>query len=106
MQKVLDILSVEGFCDRSGKPKPNFRYFQNSQNKTVARVASFLRGLTNYYQLAENKRRCISRLSYILTNSVAMMFAAKYKLGTRAKVFSHAGRNLLKPLLSKKRDCK
>lgn len=106
MQKVLDILSVEGFCDRSGKPKPNFRYFQNSQNRTVARVASLLRGLTNYYQLAENKRRCISRLSYILTNSVAMMFAAKYKLGTRAKVFAHAGRNLLKPLLSKKRDCK
>ena len=106
IQKVLDILSVEGFCDRSGKPKPNFRYFQNSQNRTVACVASLLRGLTNYYQLAENKRRCISRLSYILTNSVAMMFAAKYKLGTRAKVFAHAGRNLLKPLLSKKRDCK
>lgn len=103
MQKVIESLADKGFCDRSGNPKPNFHYFQDSQNKTVARVASLLRGLTNYYQLAESKRRCVSRWSYILTHSIAMMFAAKFKLGTRAKVFALAGRNLIKPLLAKKR---
>jgi hypothetical protein len=103
MQKVIESLADKGFCDRSGNPKPNFQYFQGSQKKTVARVASLLRGLTNYYQMADSKRRYLSRLSYILTHSVAMMFAAKFKLGTRAKVFGLAGRNLIKPLLSKKR---
>jgi Type II intron maturase len=103
MDKVIESLADKGFCDLSGNPKPNFQYFQDSQKKTVARVGSLLRGLTNYYQLAESKRRSISRLSYILTNSVAMMFAAKFKLRTRAKVFGLAGRNLMKPLLSKKR---
>jgi hypothetical protein len=103
MPLVIDSLAFKGFCDGSGNPKPNFQYFKDSQTKTVARVASLLRGLKNYYQLAEFKHRCLSRWSYILTHSVAMMFAAKFKLGSRAKVFSLAGRNLTKPLLSKKR---
>nr|YP_009755773.1 putative reverse transcriptase/maturase [Gonatozygon brebissonii]QIQ23051.1 putative reverse transcriptase/maturase [Gonatozygon brebissonii] len=103
MPKVIESLADKGFCDRSGNPKPNFHYFQHSQNQTVSRVAAILRGVTNYYQLAESKRRCLSRCSYILTHSIAMMFAAKFKLGTRAKVFALAGRNLTNPLLSKKR---
>lgn len=103
MQKVIQSLSDKGFCDRSGNPKPNFLYFKESQKNTVGRVASILRGLTNYYQLAESKRRNVTRWSYILTHSIAMMFAAKFKLSTRAKVFALAGRNLMKPLLAKKR---
>lgn len=99
MGKVVDVLSTEGFCDRLGNPKPNFRYFQISQKKTVVRAASLLRGLSNYYQLAENKRESMTKLSSILTNSLAMMFAAKFKLKTRAKVFSLAGRNLVHALL-------
>jgi Type II intron maturase len=103
MPKVLQSLSEQGFCDRSGNPQPNFHYFQETQSNTVARVASVLRGLANYYHLAESPRRCVSRWSYILTHSLAMMFAAKFKLGTRASVFAVAGRNLLKPLLAKSR---
>lgn len=103
MNQVVHSLSDMGFCDRSGKPKPNFRYFQESQYSAIARVSSVLRGLACYYELAEWKRRCMTRCSYILTHSLAMMFAAKFKLGTRAKVFAIAGRNLNKPLSSAKR---
>lgn len=103
MPKVIHSLAAKGFCDRSGNPKPNFYYFQDSQSIAVARVASVLRGLANYYHLAESRRRCVSRWSYILTHSLAMMFAAKFKLGTRAKVFALAGRNLSKPLLAQQR---
>jgi Type II intron maturase len=103
MPKVLNSLAEQGFCDRSGNPQPNFHYFQETQSDTVTRVASVLRGLANYYHLAESQRRCVSRWSYILTHSLAMMFAAKFKLGTRAKVFALAGRNLWKPLLAKSR---
>jgi hypothetical protein len=103
MPKVLNSLAEQGFSDRSGNPQPNFHYFQETQSDTVTRVASVLRGLANYYHLAESQRRCVSRWSYILTHSLAMMFAAKFKLGTRAKVFALAGRNLWKPLLAKSR---
>ena len=103
MPKVIHSLAEKGFCDRSGRPKPNFHYFQDTQHNTVARVASVLRGLSNYYNLADYKRRCAARWSYILTHSIAMMFAAKFKLRTRAKVFALAGRNLSKPLLAAQR---
>jgi hypothetical protein len=101
MNQVIDSLSDMGFCDRLGNPKPNFRYYQDSQYSAVARVSSILRGLASYYDLAEvphDKRRCMTRWSYILTHSLAMVFAAKFKLGTRARVFARAGRNLQKPI--------
>jgi Type II intron maturase len=103
MPQVIHSLAAKGFCDRSGNPKPNFASFQDSQATAVARVASVLRGLANYYHLADSRLRCVSRWSYILTHSLAMMFAAKFKLGTRAKVFALAGRNLSKPLLAQQR---
>lgn len=101
MTKIVRSLSKMGFCDRIGNPKPNFRYFQESQQGAINRVSSVLRGISSFYYLAKWKRRCIERCSYILTHSLAMMFAAKYKLGTRAKVFTLAGRNLQKPLKSR-----
>lgn len=103
MNQVIDSLSDMGFCDRLGNPKPNFRYYQDSQYSAVARVSAILRGLASYYDLAEvphDKRRCMTRWSYILTHSLAMVFAAKFKLGTRARVFARAGRNLQKPCAS------
>jgi hypothetical protein len=103
MVKVILSLSEMGFCDRAGNPKPNFRYFQESQQSSIARVSCVLRGLSFYYYLANYKPRCMERCSYILTHSLAMMFAAKFKLGTRAKVFYLAGRNLHRPLSSLKR---
>ena len=102
---VLESLADMGFCDRSGNPKPNFRYYQDSQYSAIARVSAILRGLACYYDLAQlphDKRRCMTRWCYIVTHSLAMVFAAKFKLGTRARVFERAGRNLQKPLSAKK----
>ena len=105
MNQVIESLADMGFCDRSGNPKPNFRYYQDSQYSAIARVSAILRGLACYYDLAEmphDKRRCMTRWCYILTHSLAMVFAAKFKLGTRACVFGRAGRNLQKPISAKK----
>jgi hypothetical protein len=65
-----------------------------TQAVTNARVNSLLEGLTNYYNLANNKRRSMNRVRYILQHSLAKMYAAKFKLKTRAAVFKIATGNL------------
>jgi hypothetical protein len=57
-----------------------------------------LRGLANYYKLANNSRQMISHLNYIIRVSIAKIFAAKYRLGTIAKVFALAGKDLSRPM--------
>ena len=101
MKKVIKRLASKGFCDQLGEPKPNFHYFQDPQSYTTSQVGSILRGISNYYHLAETKRKCVSRISYILTHSLAKTFAAKFKLGTRSKVFALAGKDLSGPLKAK-----
>lgn len=89
--------------DSLGSPKPNFHYLQDPQSYTVSRATSVLRGMANYYHLAESKRRCVSRILYLrCAQPLAKMFAAKYKLRTRAKVFKLGGRDVSKPLKVKK----
>jgi hypothetical protein len=102
MRKVIHRLAAKGFCDKSGNPKPNFFYFQDPQSFSVSRISSILRGLANYYHIADSKRQCIARLSYILRHSLAMVYAAKFKLRSRAKVFAIAGKDLSLLLLRKK----
>nr|QGQ61897.1 hypothetical protein [Bazzania tridens] len=102
MRKVVNRLAEKGFCDKSGHPKPNFAYFQYPQTYSVGKAASILRGLANYYHLANSKRRCVTRLSYILRTSLAKTYAAKFKLGTAAKVFAKGGRDLSKPIKARK----
>ena len=98
IRQVIRSLSTMGYCDRFGKPKPNFRYYSQSQYNIIANASSTLRGIACYYELAKLKYTFMSQLCYIVTHSLAMTFAAKFKLRTRAKVFRLAGSNLQKPL--------
>jgi hypothetical protein len=70
--------------------------FQDSQYSALARVSSILRGLACYYHFLDysDKRRSMARWCSLLTHSCAMLFAAKFKLGSRSKVLALAGRNL------------
>ena len=102
---VIQSFAKMGFCDSLGNPKPNFALFQDSQYSALARVSSILRGLACYYHFLDysDKRRSMARWCSLLTHSCAMLFAAKFKLGSRSKVFALAGRNLQKPLKAAKR---
>lgn len=88
----------KGFCKRNGEPIPNFKYLANTQQATILQMSYILRGLANYYKLANNVRQMISRWNYLIRFSVAKVFAAKYKLDSVAKVFARAGKDLGKPL--------
>lgn len=96
--KVRKRLASKGFCDEEGNPKPNFKYMPNTQHATIIQVNYILRGLASYYKLANNSRQMISKWNYIIRFSTAMMFAAKYRTGSIAKIFTRAGRDLGNPI--------
>jgi group II intron reverse transcriptase/maturase len=97
MDKVIAGLEYKGFCKKK-TPTPNFRYLHQTQSYTVAAANSIIRGLAHYYKLSEGRRSSMNHISYIVRYSVAKMFAAKYKLGSVAKVFAKAGKDLGQPL--------
>lgn len=103
-EKVKKRLHEKGFCQKSGHPVPNFKYLSNTQYGTILQICYIIRGLANYYKLANNSRQMITRWNYILRFSTAMMFAAKFHLGSIAKVFSIAGKDLAKPITNVKTD--
>lgn len=99
-RKVVQKLANKGFCDKRGEALPNFRYLADTQSFTIGRAASLVRGIDNYYCLANNRRKSTSRFSYIVRHSIAKMFAAKYRVHSKTSIFKRAGKDLSKPLQS------
>lgn len=60
-EKVKKRLFDKGFCQRNGHPIANFKYLNNTQYGTIIQVGYILRGLANYYKLANNYRQMIIR---------------------------------------------
>lgn len=58
--KVTQRLYEKGFCQKSGHPIANFKYLNNTQHATILQMVYVLRGLANYYKLANNSRQMIS----------------------------------------------
>ncbi len=100
--KVIRKLREAKFCDDKGDPKPCFQYMHQTQSVTNSRIRGLLLGLCNYYRLANKRRLFTSRISYILRHSTAKMYAAKFKLKTRAATFRKGGKALDKPLQARK----
>lgn len=59
--KVVKRLHEKGFCRADGYPIPNFKYLSNTQHGAILQVNYVMRGLANYYSLANNSRQMISR---------------------------------------------
>lgn len=68
------------------------------------KVNHILRGLSEWWSIAGNRRQALARVSYIIRYSVAKMYAAKFKLPTVASVFKMGGNNLGKPLGASKKS--
>lgn len=47
VHKMIASLAKEGFCDKSGTPKPNFSLLMLPQSEINARINAILRGLSN-----------------------------------------------------------
>lgn len=88
--------------DRDPDPQPCFRMFHATQAHTNAQMNKFLSTMVEWYRYADNRKKVVNFCSYIIRGSLAKLYAAKYKLRSRAKVYKIASRNLSRPLKEKK----
>ncbi|CAN0842769.1 Nuclear intron maturase 2, mitochondrial [Linum grandiflorum] len=88
--------------DRDPDPQPCFRMFHATQAHTNAQMNKFLSTMVEWFRYADNRKKIVNFCSYILRGSLAKLYAAKYKLRSRAKVYKIGARNLSRPLKEKK----
>ncbi|EPS73440.1 hypothetical protein M569_01312, partial [Genlisea aurea] len=88
--------------DRDPDPQPCFRMFHATQAHTNAQMNKFLSTIVEWYRYADNRKKIVNFCSYIIRGSLAKLYAAKYKLRSRAKVYKIGARNLSRPLKEKK----
>lgn len=98
MKRVIARLAEANFCDGSGKPLPTFRFLRLPQSETNTKVNYILKGLSEWWSIAGNRRSAIARVAYIIRYSIAKVYAAKFKLRTVASVFKAGGNDLGKPI--------
>lgn len=104
-------LSEAKFCAGDGNPLPAFSgcgsasgeqdfydYHKAGGTETNIKVNYILRGLSEWWSIARNRRQAIARVAYIIRYSIAKVYAAKFKIGTMATVFKIAGNSLSKPI--------
>uniref|UniRef100_A0ACD5TI78 Uncharacterized protein n=1 Tax=Avena sativa TaxID=4498 RepID=A0ACD5TI78_AVESA len=88
--------------DREPDPQPCFRMFHATQAHTNSQMNKLLMTMAEWYRYADNRKKVVNFCSYIIRGSLAKLYAAKYKLRSRAKVYKIASRNLSRPLKDKK----
>ncbi|KAL9320623.1 hypothetical protein ACSQ67_012462 [Phaseolus vulgaris] len=88
--------------DKDPDPQPCFRMFHATQAHTNAQMNKFLSTMVEWYRYADNRKKIVNFCSYIIRGSLAKLYAAKYKLRSRAKVYKIGARNLSRPLKEKK----
>ncbi|EEF33607.1 nuclear intron maturase 2, mitochondrial [Ricinus communis] len=88
--------------DRDPDPQPCFRMFHSTQSHTNAQMNKLLSTMVEWYRYADNRKKIVNFCSYIIRGSLAKLYAAKYKLRSRAKVYKISSRNLSRPLKDKK----
>lgn len=88
--------------DRDPDPQPCFRMFHATQSHTNAQMNKLLSTMVEWYRYADNRKKVVNFCSYIIRGSLAKLYAAKYKLRSRAKVYKIGGRSLVRPLKERK----
>ncbi|CAM8983477.1 unnamed protein product [Rhodiola kirilowii] len=88
--------------DRDPDPQPCFRMFHADQAHTNAQMNKLLSTMVEWYRYADNRKKIVNFCSYIIRGSLAKLYAAKYKLRSRAQVYKISDRNLRRPLKEKK----
>jgi len=98
MEKQKTKLLAQKYINGEGEPLPCFGLLRLPQSEANMRINAVLRGLSNCFEYAGNRRQTIAWIAYVLRYSLAKMYAAKYRLQTVAKVFKKGGCDLSKPL--------
>ncbi|KAL5225845.1 hypothetical protein ABZP36_012484 [Zizania latifolia] len=74
--------------DHEPDPQPCFRMFHATQSHTNAQMNKLLLTIAEWYRYADNRKKIVNFCSYIIRGSLAKLYTAKYKLRSRAKVYT------------------
>lgn len=96
INRIKDKLAKASFI-KNGKSSPKFIWLALDHDQIILMYNSVLRGLLNYYNFTHNYGRLVSYTEYILKQSCAKLLAAKFSLGTMAKVYKKFGSSLTGP---------
>ena len=95
--KVIKKLKEVKLCDGKGIPEPAFRWLALPQADTNKKINEILRGLSEWWSIAGNRRQITARIAYIIRYSIAKLYAAKFKKSV-ATIFKIGGNDLGKPI--------
>ncbi|GMH12156.1 hypothetical protein Nepgr_013997 [Nepenthes gracilis] len=84
--------------DKDPDPLPCTPMLYSSQAHTNSQMNKFLEAMTDWYRYADNRKKVVGFCAYVIRSSLAKLYAARYRLKSRAKVYKIASRDLSHPL--------
>ncbi|KAF9588741.1 hypothetical protein IFM89_015178 [Coptis chinensis] len=84
--------------DKDPEPLPCTPMLYASQSHTNSQMNKFLETMADWYKYADNRRKVVGFCAYVIRSSLAKLYAARYRLKSRAKVYKIATRDLSSPL--------
>ncbi|XP_016489538.1 nuclear intron maturase 1, mitochondrial-like [Nicotiana tabacum] len=84
--------------DRDPEPLPCTPMLYSGQAHTNSQMNKFLETMAEWFRYADNRRKVVGFCAYVVRSSLAKLYAARYRLKSRAKVYKIASRDLSRPL--------
>eukprot|EP00256_Glycine_max_P024439 XP_003547207.1 nuclear intron maturase 1, mitochondrial-like [Glycine max] len=84
--------------DKDPEPLPCNPMLYSGQAHTNSQMNKFLETMADWYRYADNRKKIVGFCAYVVRSSLAKLYAARYRLKSRAKVYGIASRNLSRPL--------
>ncbi|CAK9155052.1 unnamed protein product [Ilex paraguariensis] len=84
--------------DRDPEPLPCTPMLYSGQAHSNAQMNKFLETMADWYRYADNRKKIVGFCAYVIRSSLAKLYAARYRLKSRAKVYRIASRDLSRSL--------
>ncbi|GAV92279.1 RVT_1 domain-containing protein/Intron_maturas2 domain-containing protein [Cephalotus follicularis] len=84
--------------DKDPEPLPCNPMLYSGQAHTNAQMNKFLETMADWYKYADNRKKVVGFCAYVIRSSLAKLYAARYRLKSRAKVYGIASRDLSRSL--------
>ncbi|KAL0903930.1 hypothetical protein M5K25_025993 [Dendrobium thyrsiflorum] len=90
--------------DKDPEPLPCIPMLYAGQAHTNSQMNKLLETMADWYKYADNRKKIVGFCAYVIRSSIAKLYAARYRLKSRAKVFKIASRDLSRPLRESTRN--
>ncbi|XP_009381208.2 nuclear intron maturase 1, mitochondrial [Musa acuminata AAA Group] len=90
--------------DKDPEPLPCTPMLYSGQAHTNSQMNKFLETMADWYKYADNRKKVVGFCGYVIRSSLAKLYAARYRLKSRAKVYKIASRDLSHPLRESSRN--